>query len=256
VDEGGIMNSLRSIIRSRTAGRGTATFLSVVLTVGITISTAPTAWGAGDPEPTFGRVTSGGGALYTAPALTRSGSTPITRADAALARARAQIQAHHPLRAIDALLRLRINVIRANRAARDLIGKPPTDPESDDPPGPPAVFAALALDHRIASGLVPLFDGRKRADVVDTLGRALYATQRQRNRTLDRVIALPAEGDGADYADDMADRLGAYPKEVQQLRGAVLTYRLTPAARWKLNNAYLRAIATNAKVVAAFGGGE
>jgi hypothetical protein len=250
------MNPLRSVIGSRTAGRGTATLLSVVLAIGITGSTAPTAWGAGDPEPTSGRVTLSAEALQTAPTLTSARSTPITRADAALAEAKTQIQAHHPLRAIDALLRVRINVIRANRAARDLIGKPPTDPESDDPPGPPAVFAALALDHRIVSGVVPLFDGRKRADVVDTLGRVLNATQRQRNLTLDQVIALPPEGDGADYADDMADRLGVYTREVQQLRTALLTYRLTSAARWKLHNAFLRAIATKAKVNAAFGGGE
>jgi hypothetical protein len=252
----GIMNRLGSTTRSRTAGLHTAALLSVVLAVGISAATAPTAWGAGDPEPSSDQVISSATWRQTAPTLTSTVSTPISRADAALADAKTEIQARHPLRAIDALLRVRSNVVRANLAARDLIGKPPADPESDDLPGPPAVFAALALDHRMASGLVPLFDGRTRADVVDTLGLALYATQHQRNLMLDQVIALPPEGDGADYADGIADRLGVYPKEVQQLSTALSTYRLTSAARQMLHNALVRAIATKAKVDAAFGGGE
>ena len=73
---------------------------------------------------------------------------------------------------------------------------------------------------------------------------------------LNQVIALPPEGDRGDYADGIADRLGVYTQEVQQLSTALSTYRLTSAAGQKLHNALGRATATKAKVDAAFGGGE
>jgi hypothetical protein len=183
-------------------------------------------------------------------------ATPITRANAALAKAKAELAAHHPRRAIAALSDLKYQVGRAHVAAMDLIGKPPTDPESDEPPGPPAVLGVLALEHRVGMGVVPLFNGRTRTDVVDALRGVLSSTHNRRDRILDRVIALPAEGARGDYEDGMADTLGQYTQEVNQLSTAVNTYRLTSGGTVGLKNGLARVRATQAKVDAAFGGGE
>ena len=112
-----------------------------------------------------------------------------------------------------------------------LIGAPPTDPESDDLPGPPAVIAVLGLEHRIGMGVVDLFDGMKRPGVVRALRVTLGTTHHRRNVMLDRVIALPAEGARDDYADGMADTLGIYNQEVQKVTTALRTYRLSPSGR-------------------------
>ncbi|MGD9960146.1 hypothetical protein [Nocardioides sp.] len=183
-------------------------------------------------------------------------STPITRANTSLATAKAEFQAHHPGRAVAALRRLRVQVGQAHVAAASLIGKPPTDPESDDLPGPPAVLAVLALEHRVTMGVVPLHDGRVGAGVVDELRRVLVSTHHRRDAILARIIALPPEGDGADYADGMADRLGQFPAEVTLLTNGLSTYHLTAAARTGLTNGLARVQATQATVEAAYGGGE
>jgi len=250
------VNTTSSAFRWRSAGRRTDVLASLVLALGISATAAPTAWGADDDQPASSQVSSSTHDRSSDPTLTRTVSTPITRADAALARAKAEIRARHPGRAKDALSAVKANMIRANVAARNLIGKPPTDPESDDPPGPPAVLAAAALDHRIASGVVPPFNNQRRADLVDALGQVLTATQRQRGVMLDRVIGLPAEGDGDEYADGMADRLGQFTREVNQLNTALSTYNLTSTGRQQLNLALGRAKATKAKVDAMWGGGE
>jgi hypothetical protein len=183
-------------------------------------------------------------------------STPLIRANAALARATTQLRTGHPGQAIAALKDLTYQQWRAYSAAVKLIGAPPADPESDEPPGPPAVLQVLALEHRIGIQLVPLFNGRTRADVVHALRLALYRTQYRRGLLLNRVIALPPEDARSDYEDGMADTLGQYTQEVQQLSKAVATYRLTSAGRTGLRNALIRVRATKAKVDAAFGGGE
>jgi hypothetical protein len=236
---------------SRGAHRRTATMLGVVLALGVTALAAPTAWGADDP----GRAASSTHSTRMAP-VPRAVSTPITRANAALTRATTELKAHHPRRAIAALNDLKYQLGRAHVAAMNQIGKPPTDPESDEPPGPPAVLTVLALEHRVGTRLVPTFDGRTRTDVVDALRLVLYSTHHRRDVILDRVIALPAEGARGDYEDGMADTLGQYTQEVNQLSTAVSTYRLTSAGKVALDNALTRVRATQAKVNAAFGGGE
>jgi hypothetical protein len=183
-------------------------------------------------------------------------ATPITRANGALARATTELRAGHPRRAVTALGTLRYQLGLAHTSAMKQIGKPPADPESDEPPGPPAVLAVLALEHRIDLGVVPLFDKCTRTDVVEALRSTLAADHQRRNAILDRVIALPAEGARGDYEDGMADTLGQYPKEETQLTTALATYRVTAAARTGLTNGLTRVRATTAKVNAAFGGGE
>lgn len=189
-------------------------------------------------------------------ALPNSVATPIQRARTALAKADDQIAHHRYVRALDSLRVLRRNVVKANNAAKAQIGLPPTDPESDDPPGPPAVFAVLKLDHRVTMILVPCFDALGRTDVVSSLKYTLRRTHGRRDAMLDAVIALPAEGDRSDYDDGMADTLGMYPSEETLISGALENAELIDAAHTGLTNALARVHATDDKVNAVWGGGE
>jgi hypothetical protein len=189
-------------------------------------------------------------------ALPKSVATPIERAKMALANAEDQLAHHRYGKAIDSLGKLRHNVVKANEAAKDQIGLPPTDPESDDPPGPPSVFAALRLDHRVTMHLVPYYDGLKRTDVVRPLNYTLKRTHGRRDSMLDAVIALPAEGARSDYDDGMADTLGTYTAEVKLITGALQNADLIDGAHTGLTKALARVQATKKKVNKVWGGGE
>ena len=189
-------------------------------------------------------------------ALPNSVATPINQARAALTKAEDQLARKRYRKALDSLTVLRRNVVRANNAATGQIGLPPTDPESDDPPGPPAVFAVLKLDHRTTMVLTPLYDGLGRLDVVSSLNSTLRRTHGRRDSMLDAVIALPAEGDRADYDDGMADTLTVYPSEEELITAALQGDELINTARTGLTNALARVQATDKKVGAVWGGGE
>lgn len=189
-------------------------------------------------------------------ALPSSVATPIQRAKAALAKTEDHLAHHRYAKAQGSLFVLRRNIARANNAAKGQIGLPPADPESDDPPGPPSVFAALKLDHRVMMHLVPLYDALGRLDVVSSLNATLQRTNGRRDAMLDAVIALPAEGDRGDYDDGMADMLGMYPAEGELISGALATAELTDSARSGLTEALERVQATGEKVDAVWGGGE
>jgi hypothetical protein len=188
--------------------------------------------------------------------LSTAAATPITAANANLATAIQQVNQRQIAAAITTLVSLQGNVTKANNNALALIGKPPTDPESDDPPGPPAVIAALALDHRVTMGIVPLFNGRKRSDIVQELRDTLWVTHTLRQQMLNRVTGLAPEGAGADYSDDMSDTLGLYTAEVKLVTNALNTYTLIPSGRRGLNNALTRVKLANATMEKAYGGGE
>ena len=85
--------------------------------------------------------------------------THITQADAAVAPAIQRVQAHQYSQARTSSGHRPEPHQQANAEAAALIGKPPTDPESDDLPGPPAVLAASGLDNRVVTRVVPLFNG-------------------------------------------------------------------------------------------------
>jgi hypothetical protein len=186
----------------------------------------------------------------------QSVSIPIEQARTALNSTERRIANHRYEKALESLKVLRQNVVRANRAATGQIGLPPSDPESDEPPGPSSVFAVLRLDHLVTMRLVPPFDGLTNADVVGSLRYALSRTQASRDAMLDAVIALPQEGARADYDDGMSDTLGAYPAEENLITTALLAYELTPGARTGLTNVLAQVQATEAKVDAVWGGGE
>jgi hypothetical protein len=189
-------------------------------------------------------------------ALPISVSEPIQRANKALAKTETLIMSHKLRKAIDSLQTLRLNVRRANNAATDQIGLPPSDPEGDEPPGPPCVFAALKLDHRVGMRLVPLFDGLSREDVVESLLATLVRLHDRRDAMLDAVIALPPEGARGDYDDGMSDTLPMYPSETELITAALAQEELTTAAHEGLQDARERVQATEAKVNEVWGGGE
>ena len=124
-----------------------------------------------------------------------------------------------------------------------------------DPPGPPSVFAALKLDHRVTMRLVPRFDALSRIDVVSLLNSTLTRTHGRRHSMLDAVIALRAEGALGDY-DGMSDTLGMYPGEEKRISSALQNDALIDSAHTGLTNALARLQATDAKVNVVWGGGE
>ena len=189
-------------------------------------------------------------------ALPQSVAAPIESANTALTRVERLITNHRYGGVPGSLEVLRRTVVRANRAATDQIGLPPTGPESDEPPGPDSVFGVLGLDHRITMRLVPLFDGLTNRDLIGSLRSALVRTHRSRDIMLDAVIALPPEGARRDYDDGMADTLGMYPAEENLITTALLAFELTDSARTGLTNALARVQATDARVDAVWGGGE
>jgi hypothetical protein len=181
---------------------------------------------------------------------------PISRARAALHAAARQIANRRFALALDSLTSLQHYLRRAHRAGEAQIGAPPTDPEEDTPPGPVSVLAVLDLEHRVTMRGVALFDGLRRNAVVRSLRETLWYDHHYRDAMLDAVIALPPEGAGSDYADGMADTVPSYVTEVKRVKTALAQYRLTDSARAGLNRALRRIRATQAKVNAAFGGGE
>ena len=183
-------------------------------------------------------------------------SAPIRDARAALARAERRLAEHRYRRALTALSTLRWKAGKAHQAAVNQIGKPPADPESDDPPGPPSVLAVLSLEHRIGVRVPVLFNGMQRTKVVQALRYTLWITHTRRDQMLDKVIALDPEGAGGDYADGMADILPAFDNEVNRLQKGLDTYTLTDSGRVGLTAALERATATRDVVQEAFGGGE
>jgi uncharacterized protein len=183
-------------------------------------------------------------------------AVPVRQAKAALSEAETSFASRQYDRAPESLRALRRYVLQANTAAVSQIGLPPSDPESDDAPGPSAVFAALSLDHLVTLRLVSFFDGVTDVNALRALHYTLSRTQGARDALLDAVIALPAEGARADYDDGMADTLGVYPAEENLLTTALLAYTLTESARTDLTALLARIQRTDAKVERVWGGGE
>ena len=205
-------------------------------------------------------VSTGAGSASATTSPTAAAANPVTthvkKADAALARAVQHIHAKKYAAARKDLTAVRSHTSKANAAAKALIGAPPTDPESDDLPGPPAVLAVTKLDTRISTGTVALFDHQTNAKLVHALRLTVQTAQVKRDSVLDPVIALPPEGEGGDYADGMADNLAMYNREVQTIQNALANFTLSQSGVDGLTNSLARAQATKAKVTKAFGGGE
>jgi hypothetical protein len=181
---------------------------------------------------------------------------PVRLAGTALQQAIQQESQGQLSEAMTSLRTVRVNLRLAHTAAMAQIGKPPSDPESDDPPGPPAVLSVLGLEHRVGMGVVPLFNGNQAATFVHALRYTLRVTHTTRDTMLKRVTGLPPEGAGSDYTDDMSDTLGTYTGEVNLITTALSKYQLTPSGRTGLVNALAQVRATRVVVNKAYGGGE
>ena len=178
---------------------------------------------------------------------------------------------------------LRRNMYRAHTAATEAMNAVPVDPDAQpeepadptepadpadpaEPPeapdapegvttGPDSVVAVLTLDQTIITSLAGVFDGNSQS-IVDAMSRALFQTMNARDKLLTSVIALPAEGAGADYADVMADTATGYDDEVANLTEALKNDKPSAGGTKVLTAALAKSKATQAMFTTAFGGGE
>jgi hypothetical protein len=157
--------------------------------------------------------------------------------------------------AVSSLRAVRRNMYRADKSARHQMTAVPADPEAETTPGPDSVVAVLAMDGTVVQSVSGLFDSNSKG-LVDGLTHALYRTMNARDRLLDAVIALDPEGDGAAYADGMADTVDGYADEVATLTEALSDDQLSTGGRRVLKQALKQSQATQAKVAATWGGGE
>lgn len=235
------------------AGNGRRALIClVVVVVGIVSTTMAGTSGASAASQPIADVAK---TTYGPAALRKRPPSPLARARASLVAAHLQLKKRQYAKALVSLKALRYNLGRAHRAAMAQIGRPPKDPESDDPPGPAAVMAVLDLEYHIMMS-VPLFNGMKTGAVIESLRSTLFTAHRLRNAMLSRVIALPPDGAGGDYDDGMSDTLELYTAEVTLITRALGLYKLTPSARVGLTKARARAQATEAKVLLRWGDGE
>jgi hypothetical protein len=193
--------------------------------------------------------------LGVGPAEAATWQVEVTRTNNALAKATAAVQAGNQAQAVSALVGVRRHVLKANVAATQLVGAPPTDPESDDPPGPPAVIGVLKVDSRVSVGVASWF-AKSNATLETPLDKALRTAQVRRATMMNKVIALPAEGKRSDYDDTMADTLSIFANEVKAIQTALSSPGLSSAAKTDLTSALARARSIKAKVDKVWGGGE
>jgi hypothetical protein len=180
----------------------------------------------------------------------------ITRAQNLLDDAGVAVDTRDSVKAVALLKALQAAITRADNAARTQMNAVPADPEADGATsGPDSVVAVLTLDQTIITTLAGLFDGTTGA-YVDASTHALFAAMNTRDKLLNAVIALPAEGAGADYADGMADTVLGYDDEVANITEAIATDKLSAGGKKVLQSALAQSQRTDASVNAAFGGGE
>ena len=179
----------------------------------------------------------------------------MTKANAALATAQTSIangrynQAAQQLRTVTGQTQV------ANVAATALIGRPSTDPESDDVPGVNAVLKVSALDHRITMTLVPLFAGPHGVHVLPSLTKALLQADKCRDAMLGKVIALkPGKRDA--YVDGLSDTLPVFKKELTAIANQLAGGTLTTGGRSALTQAQRVVQKTSDAMKKPFGGGE
>jgi hypothetical protein len=181
----------------------------------------------------------------------------INRAQLSLDAASQSIDTGDTAKAVASLQALRLNIYRADRAARaQMNAAPPADEEAEAATsGPDSVVAVLTLDQTVATTVAGLFD-KKQGTILAGLTSGLFAAMNTRDKLLTAVIGLDPEGAGADYADGMADTVAGYDDEVANLTEALAVDQLSAGGKKVLTAALNQSKATQAKVAAAFGGGE
>jgi hypothetical protein len=187
--------------------------------------------------------------------LPASVANPMHRTEQSLNAAKQAIASGDTAKAVSSLKAVRGNVIQANNAARAQMTAQPTDPESETPPGPDSVEAVLTQETTVATRLAGMLNG-KRGMVVDGISPALRSTVNVCDSLVSTVTALDPEGSGGDYADGMSDILPDFDSEVATLQADLNNEQLSAGGRSVLAAALDKAKKTQAKMTAAYGGGE
>lgn len=180
----------------------------------------------------------------------------MTRAQNLLDKTGIAVDTNDTVTASVLLKALQTAVVRANKAATAQMNAP-VDPNAAEgaTPGPDSVVAVLTLDQTIITTVAGLFD-TKSGTTVTAATHALFAAMNARDKLLNAVIALPAEGAGADYADGMSDTLAGYDDEVANIREALSDDTLSAGGLSVLRAALVQSQKADAAINAAFGGGE
>lgn len=179
----------------------------------------------------------------------------LDRLNAAVSKAAEHVDEEEYAKAIVSLRSVRRNVFMADKAAKRQMNAAPADPEAETTPGPDSVVAVLNAEQAAIERAAGLFNGQSGATVT-ALSSTLVYVQGYRDRLVNAVIALPAEGAGADFSDGMADTVDGYADEVANLTEALADDNLSAGGKSSLTAALNRSKATAAKINTAFGGGE
>jgi|SoiMethySBSTD1v2_1073268.scaffolds.fasta_scaffold58865_8 hypothetical protein len=179
----------------------------------------------------------------------------LDRLNAAVSKAAEHVDEEEYAKAIVSLRSVRRNVFMADKAAKRQMNAAPADPEAETTPGPDSVVAVLNAEQAAIERAAGLFNGQSGA-VVTALSSTLVYVQGYRDRLVNAVVALPAEGAGADFSDGMADTVDGYADEVANLTEALADDNLSAGGKSSLTAALNRSKATAAKINTAFGGGE
>jgi hypothetical protein len=153
------------------------------------------------------------------------------------------------------------DILRANRAGTNQMTAPPALDDEGDPvestSGPDSVVAVLTLEQTAVTRLAGMLDGLTgHPRVVSLVGAGISTAQTSRDQMLNAVIVLDPEGAGADYADGMADTLDGYTDEVANLTESLQADQLSAPSKAVVSSALAGSEAAEAKVTAAYGGGE
>ena len=195
-----------------------------------------------------------------ASALPSRVANAITRAQLSLDATSVAIDSGDAVKATASLKGLRLDVFRVDRTARAQLNAapPPADEDADTEgatTGPDSVVAALTFEQTMITSVAGLFDTQKGA-ALDGLTSALFAAMNSRDKLVVNIVGLDPEGAGADFADVMADTVAGYDDEVANLTEALAVDTLSAGGRKVLTAALNQSKATQAKIAAAFGGGE
>jgi hypothetical protein len=178
----------------------------------------------------------------------------ITRGQNLLEAAGTSIDSGNPTQAATQINNVVLAVRRVDKAARAQMNAV-ADPDSETTPGPDSVVGALTFEQGAITMLAGYFDG-KSGTTVDALTHSLFSTLNYRDKLLNAVIALPAEGAGADYSDGMADTVAGYDDEVASLKEGLANDTLSVGGKKVITSALAQSTKTDAAANAAFGGGE
>jgi hypothetical protein len=232
-------------------------FIPLAIVLGLLVASS----GSASPATVSASASQAADTEDDAAALPSRVANSINRAQLSLDATSVAIDSGDAVKSAASLKGLRLDIFRVDRTARAQLNAapPPADEDADTEEGattgPDSVVAALTFEQTAVTSMAGLFDAQKGA-ALDGLTSALFAAMNSRDKLLVNVIGLDPEGAGADFADVMADTVAGYDDEVANLTEALAADTLSAGGRKVLTAALNQSKATQAKVAAAFGGGE